>query len=74
MRVIRKAMLNKCYGAGMSCNNFVSYKTSGYWPVGTIVEVIGKGARSIVLLPANEYDPSFTKGWKGKLSDLKFIK
>jgi hypothetical protein len=76
MRVIKKAMLKKAYGVGMQGGDFVCYKTSAYWPVGTVVEVVcrGKGNSTIVRLPHNEYDPTFTTGWRGKLSDLKFIK
>jgi hypothetical protein len=76
MRVIKKAMLKKSYAMGAQGGDFICYRTSAYWPAGTIVEVVcrGKGNSSVVRLPANEYDPTFTIGWKGSLKDLKFIK
>jgi len=76
MRVIKKAMLKKSYAVGMQSGPNICYRTSAYWPAGTIVEVVcrGKGNPSTVRLPINEFDPSFTTGWKGKMSDLKFIK
>jgi hypothetical protein len=76
MRIVKKAMLKKSYATGMQGGNTICYRFSAYWPAGTIVEVVcrGRGNSSVVKLPANEYDPTFTTGWKGKLSDLKFIK
>ena len=76
MRVIKKAMLKKSYAIGMQGGPNICYRTSAYWPAGTIVEVVcrGKGNASVVRLPANEYDPTYTTGWKGSLKDLKFIK
>jgi hypothetical protein len=76
MRVIKKAILKKSYAVGMQAGNTICYRTSAYWPAGTVVEVVcrGKGNPTVVRLPANEYDPTFTTGWRGNLKDLKFIK
>ena len=75
MKTVKKAVLTKSYATGMNLNDVVCYRTSAYWPVGTIVEVVssGKGKGSIVKLPANEFDPFFyTTARKNQIS-IKLI-
>ena len=76
MRVIKKAMLKKSYAVGSQGGNVVCYRTSAYWPVGTIVDFVcnGKGKGNIVKLPFNEFNPELETTVKPKYLSLKFIK
>ena len=76
MKIIKKAILKKAYSIGSTTNDYVCYRTSAYWPVGTIVDVVsnGKGKGSIVRFPTNEFDPFFYTTARKNQVEIKFIK
>ena len=75
MRTVKKAVLTKSYSIGSTTNDYVCYRTSAYWPVGTVVEVVssGRGKGSIVKLPTNQYDPFFSTTAKKHQIAIKLI-
>ena len=75
MKTIKKAVLTKAYATGSTTTDYVCYRTSAYWPVGTVVEVVssGKGKGSIVKLPTNQYDPFFSTTARKNQIAIKFI-
>ena len=76
MRVIKKAILKKSYAVGIEGGDMVCYRTSAYWPVGTIVDFVcnGKGKGNIVKLPSNEFNPEVETTVRPKFLSLQLIK
>ena len=76
MKTIKKAILKKSYAVGIASDDMVCYRTSAYWPVGTIVDFVcnGKGKGNIVKLPSNEFNPEVETTVRPKYLSLKFIK
>jgi len=75
MQVIKKAILKSSYAVGIQGGDMVCYRTSAYWPVGTIVNVVcnGKGKGNIVKLPFNEFNPEVETTVRPKYLSIKFI-
>ena len=76
MRTVKKAILTKSYASGSNSMDIVCYRTSAYWPVGTVVEIVssGRGKGSIVKFPSNQYDPFFSTTARKNNVEFKLIK